>query len=744
MGDARHPALDHERRRLNLTVRVIDEEVRVLRELGWSGGAVPHATFQVRKWGWDKSDRLLAIRPSPYFGRIDVDDGDGHVESFYIGPEGLADPSRGERLIVDWRAPVSVAFYRPDKQTALRRRIEIRDSEIVRVYDDHVRSAAVGGNGRDTQADPVLHDLLANARGGQLGSIVRTIQAKQDEIIRTDDSLVIVQGAAGTGKTVVALHRLAYLLYQSRVSTQQGDDELPSDYPVSRRRTTPRSTPDLKVAVFGPNRTYLRHTRSVLPTLGENDVVQTTFEEWVLGSLEGQRHRGVPAEDDLEEILDASIPRQSREQLFRRARVKGSLEMGRILSEHAASELTTRLETFRREPLEIDADLAGRRYRYRISLPSLDASERRTQGIPLAHFRERTRQRMRQDIHEQARQSLIDRGILEVGSGDESHRYEQVLEDFDVVFERRWPRYRVPDMYLRLLVARPELRVAPGQGDPPSARTQGIVLEPRLEDLAPLAYLHLLIDGPIPLRVPGAPYDTWTRFDHVVIDEAQDLSPLAIATLRAHADRVTVLGDMNQAIYGHRGSRSWQEILQSLGNEARQIHTLSPTYRSTQQIAELANHIVRTGGLNGGVCRSFPRQGPEPRLLQATDSEQMQQAVITFVNEVCSDDKSTAAILTRTAADAQSLFTSIADRLPPSSVCITDRREASEGRVYVMPAYLAKGIELDAVVVTDVDDASYTKTVNDATLLYVAVTRALHRLLVVWAGQPSPLIVDRV
>src|SRR4051812_9788576 len=102
MADTRHPAYGHEQKHPAMTVEVVDAEVRSLRQLGWSGGAVPHAAFQAQTWAWDKSDRLLEVRPNPYFGRIDVDGADGRAESFYIGPEGLRGPSRGERLIVDW------------------------------------------------------------------------------------------------------------------------------------------------------------------------------------------------------------------------------------------------------------------------------------------------------------------------------------------------------------------------------------------------------------------------------------------------------------------------------------------------------------------------------------------------------------------------------------------------------------------------------------------------------------------
>jgi DNA helicase II / ATP-dependent DNA helicase PcrA len=157
-------------------------------------------------------------------------------------------------------------------------------------------------------SDPLLRDILTRARSAQLGSIVRTIQAKQDEIIRTVDDVTVVQGAAGTGKIVVALHRLAYLLYQSRVAADTDNEDFQEGYAVTRRRTSPRSTSGLQLAVFGPSRTYLRHIRSVLPALGENDIVQTTFEEWALGSLVDDRPPGISAADDLERLLDPSVP----------------------------------------------------------------------------------------------------------------------------------------------------------------------------------------------------------------------------------------------------------------------------------------------------------------------------------------------------------------------------------------------------------------------------------------------------
>jgi len=514
------------------------------------------------------------------------------------------------------------------------------------------------------------------------------------------------------------------------------DNDPQADYPTSRSHITDRSAAQLKVAVFGPNKTYLHHIRAVLPSLGERDAIETTFEEWVRGSGLDEELKVATLDDDLEQILDASVPREQRERLFRRARAKGSVEMGQVLTRYVSAVLARRLEAIHSQPVQIVAEIAARPVSFEVKLPNFDARERLANGMPLNRVRALIRQRMRMRLRRQVEQSLADQGS--------TRQVTRVLERFGSEFQRRWPRSNVATLYRDLLSDTEQLRAAAVGSDIRWQWLQGELSEFRLDDIAPLAYLKLLVDGPLPVRPPGDSDSVWTHLDHIVIDEAQDLSPLALVVLRAHADGLTVLGDMNQAIYAHRGTRSWSELRRGLGQEARQIRTLSVSYRSTQQIAELANCIVRAGGLDGGVCRPFPRKGSDPRLQRATDRTQMHELIIDFVSGVALDDSSTVAVLTRTAADARSLFDTIADRLGEASVCITDRLEYRDARILIMPAYLAKGIEFDGVVVVDVDKDTYANTMNDATLLYVGITRALHHLLLVWCGSPSPLIAAKV
>ena len=739
MSDNQHPAHDLENRRLAITLKAIDEQVRSLRQLGWSGGAVPHAAFQVRRWGWEKSDRLLEVRSSPYFGRIDLQGDADVLETFYIGPEGLPNPSGGDRLVIDWRAPIAAAFYRPDDRTALKRRIDIKDSRLIRLMDEFVRRVDGEGIVRDVQADPMLHGMLSEARGGALGSIVRTIQAKQDELIRATDKVMVVQGAAGTGKTIVALHRIAYLLYQSRTENAAERDGDQGDFPFRRSRIGDQLARQLRVAVFGPNKSYLRHIRAVLPELGERDVVETTFEEWVRGLRLHPRIEILGRDDDLEDIFDSTLPREHRARVFRRALAKGSLEMGQLLSRYVSVLLSRQLASLKAQPVQFTSDVAAQLTSFIAPLPEIGAERRLAGGTPLSQIRDLIQDRMRQSVQEQTRRLLEQRGFP-TAREENSRHFTRVLERFSEEFDRRWPKPSVATLYTELMSDEDRLREA---ADGVKIRWKTLHDESaRLhsEDVAPLAYLSFLVDGPLPIHPPGEPGTVWTRLDHVVVDEAQDLGPLALAVLRLHVDSLTILGDMNQTVYAHRGTRSWREVLRALGHEPQQLHTLSVSYRSTQQISELANHVVRVGDLDGGVCKPFPREGSEPVLRAAKHEDDLVSQVGEFITGVVNDGSSTVAVLTRTAKRARSLLEAIADRIPVPAICVADRQDDRGAPVVIMPAYLAKGIEFDAVVVVDVDAATYAHTQHDAAILYVAMTRALNHLMVIWNGVPSWLI----
>src|SRR6266571_3555419 len=306
-----HPDYAAEAEYLKTVLQAAELSIADIESRSWSGsGKLADLETDEILRGWAEF-RKLALRTAlskPYFGRIDF--ASGPTSSYYIGQTGVKEPESRERLVIDWRAQVASAFYRPGPDVQLKRRFDIGERRLIEIFDDRTEPGA----GRES--DPVLVQILAGSRGQDLRPIVATIQGEQDELIRADDKFLLIQGGAGTGKTVVALHRLAYLLYTYRVET--------------------RRQKELRVAVFGPNRLFLTYVASVLPSLGEADVFHTTFDDWFTRWC-GRDRVKLPAWDDaLDRLIGQRRQGDRSADALDRARLKGSLRMSALLDRHGA------------------------------------------------------------------------------------------------------------------------------------------------------------------------------------------------------------------------------------------------------------------------------------------------------------------------------------------------------------------------------------------------------------------------
>src|SRR6266851_820283 len=300
-----HPDYVAEAEYLKTVLQATELSIADIESRSWRGSgklADLETDESLRSWAEYRKLTLRTALHKPYFGRIDF--AGGPSSSYYIGQTGVKQPESRERLVIDWRAQVASAFYRPGPDVRLKRRFDIDAGRLIEIFDDRTEPGA----GRES--DPVLVQILAGSRGQDLRPIVATIQGEQDELIRADDRFLLIQGGAGTGKTVVALHRLAYLLYTYRVET--------------------RRQKELRVAVFGPNRLFLTYVASVLPSLGESDVFHTTFDDWFARWC-GREAVKLPAWDD---ALDRLIGQRQGDRSADapvRARLKGSLRMAALL-----------------------------------------------------------------------------------------------------------------------------------------------------------------------------------------------------------------------------------------------------------------------------------------------------------------------------------------------------------------------------------------------------------------------------
>jgi DNA helicase-2/ATP-dependent DNA helicase PcrA len=251
-----------------------------------------------------------------------------------------------------------------------------------------------------------------------------------------------------------------------------------------------------------------------------------------------------------------------------------------------------------------------------------------------------------------------------------------------------------------------------------------------LEDLAPLLYIYDQLYGIESERV----------FDHVVIDEAQDFSPFQVALLNRHAKNgsFTILGDLSQGIHAYKGVKAWSEMTELFPAESRAYFTMERSYRSTMEIIRFANVILSNGVPGAMQAEPVFRSGETVKLIRHTPGQRL-DTVVRALRKLIDGPASTVAVIGRTEQECKQLHTALLHE-DISATLIDAKRHKYEGGVSVVPVYLAKGLEFDAVILLDADDLHYGANEHDAKLLYVGCTRALHDLWVLYSGRHSALL----
>lgn len=717
MGVENHPDYGCELTRLQETISEIGEQLtklkntlppdpRELRGEGLEAIRLREEVLETRRQA--RIMQLDLARREPYFGRLDFqEEGTGAPEALYIGKVGVERRSDHQTYVIDWRAPVASLFYStapgaadkasymaPDGPVTgsirLKRNLVIRGGQLQRIVDSRVEGIH---SGEEPLIDEFLQYRLSESRDNRLRDIVSSIQAEQNAMIRAGkDRAMIVQGVAGSGKTTVALHRLAYLLYRYR-------DTMAAD----------------RVLILAPNRMFLDYIADVLPELGVMDVRQTTFIDWALERL-GPEIRVADLTSNLEERF---APGRSLENGFSESagRVKGSLafrdHLDRCLAEYEAAYVPAGdLELWPGARLAADEIRGWFHERYAM--------------FPLHARRERIFNRIKSWAQQQS----------DPYSGTNQHaRRKQQAAGAVRRYVKQWPQHSPLMFYRAALLGLIGGEALTGAGVLSKEATQatvqlidhGLVLP---EDLASLVYLQGKLYGFSDLR----------QLDHVVIDEAQDFSPFQIALLRelSLTDSFTILGDLSQGIHADQGIWGWDELMSVFPEGACDYHTLEHSYRSTYEIITFANGIISRCDAPVALAKPVFRTGA-PVKVRRVDAGALNDAVADEVKTLMARNHSSIAVVGRTQAECIALRGALkAAGFDPA--LINMEQERYRGGLSVVPVYLTKGLEFDAVVVADAGEANYRRTPRDARLLYVACTRALHELVVCYAGSPSPLI----
>ncbi|MHA6484265.1 HelD family protein [Paenibacillus sp. strain BS8-2] len=693
-----------EQQRLAMSLADIEKQ---LREIGpkYTGDDFTEQMLDLQRE--ERKRRLEIARKEPYFGRIDFQELPQNSQTseaegeqalpLYIGKAGVAKDGSNELLVIDWRAPAASLFYSftggdaPAEYTSpdgaiigfvhLKRNLMVRSGELLRVVDSYVRGQEEGA-----VSDEFLLYRLGENKDNKLRDIVSTIQDEQDRIIRAErNKALFIQGVAGSGKTTVALHRLAFLLYQyeGRIKAE-------------------------RMIIFAPNRMFLDYISGVLPELGVGDISQTTYVDWAIQLLDHGVTLTDPS-DTMEYWFEQ--PRKAEELEHASGRFKGSLAFKEAIDVRLAELADHILPELSFQPL-----------------PRLELKPEQMKEWHDTDYGEESlmqkRDRLASRIRRWLESELKTRGIA-----DKKLRASAMTKLN--AFVKKIPAYTAPQLYASLFKGKNALPMVPKAIAKETADrlARG---EAAAEDLAALAYIELKLNG---LR--DAP------FDHIVIDEAQDYSPFQLETLGLCQRTVsmTVLGDLQQGIHGYTGIQHWNELMELYGEEVTGFYELNRSYRSTMEIIEFANRILR--GMTGGVKPAVPvfRSGDPVTLIDTGSSaENWLQTLKETVNQwKAGGEYDTIAVIGRTARECEEIHQYFRAQGMDASLVLS-KQPAYNGGLTVVPVYMSKGLEFDAVLIADASADAYGEM--DAKLLYVGCTRALHKLMLLHRGERTTLLMD--
>ena len=599
----------------------------------------------------NKHKRLTKILAIPYFGRIDFLEKkeNSKVMPIYIGIHTFYDPESRATLIHDWRAPVSSMFYDHELgeagyrspsgeikgEISLKRQYRIRGGKM----EFMIESAL-------TVHDDILQKELSSNADDKMKNIVATIQREQNRIIRNEDiRTLIIQGVAGSGKTSIALHRIAYLLYTFRDSISSKD-----------------------ILIVSPNKVFSDYISNVLPELGEETVPETSMEQILSGVLEHkykyQTYFGL-----VNELLEK--PSSS---LIDRIAYKASFGFISELDKFILHIENTYFKA---------ADVKLTKY-ITIPAPFIEEHCLRFNRYPIRRRFDAMADYMLDMLKIQSSFTVAPAGrnllkkenrLMFAGNND-----IQVYKDFF-----KWTNN--PGMF--------KMR-------------KGHTLE--YSDLAPLAYLHLALEGS-----GNQPF----RVKHLLIDEMQDYSPIQYKVIqKLFPCRKTVLGDAGQSVNPY-GSSTAETIQKSL--TASEIMKLCKSYRSTFEITDFAQKIHPNAELE-----PVARHGEKPQILQFGSAVEELSGIMGLISTYRKSGYKSLGIICKTEQQAREMADVLKSYANDISFLSSQSSAFVQG-IVITSAHMAKGLEFDEVIIPQTDERNYRSEI-DKSMLYVAVTRAMHRL----------------
>ncbi len=636
----RMQTLDEQKRYIWENKDLDPQEIRSARENMLNIHAIGESTIARR-------ERLGRMLDTPYFGRIDF-----NGVPTYIGVHTFHDFDSRTSLVHDWRAPIASMYYdyelgqaaytspagEVEGEISLKRQYRIRGGRMEYMLESSV-----------TVHDDILQRELSANADERMRGIVATIQREQNRIIRDAEApTLIIQGVAGSGKTSIALHRVAYLLYTHKDTLSSKD-----------------------ILIISPNKVFADYISNVLPELGEETVPETGMAELLSGVL-GGRLKYQTFFEQVAELLERPALGVTERIAF-----KSTLEFAASLD-----RFILHLENDRFRPKDVKIRHITVPHEY------IDEQFRRFHRMAIRERFEPMADMIADELDirygiapttaERNRLKSEIRGMFADGAGD--------LQLYKIFFE--W-------------LGKPEMF---------KMRKNHTLEHP---DLAPLAYLRIAIDGIKPR----------TGVKHLLIDEMQDYTPVQYRVIqRLFPCRKTLLGDAGQSVnpYGHSTAETIQKTF-----AGGKLMRLCKSYRSTFEITDFAQSIRRNDELE-----PVARHGEKPQIERFDTPEAEIEGIVRLIADFRKSGRKSLGIVCKTEARATELHERLND---PDIVLLTSRSHAFTHGVVITSAHMAKGLEFDEVIIPHATSANY-RTEIDRSMLYVAVTRAMHRLTLTYSG----------
>ena len=621
---------------------------------------------------------------SPYFARIDFKfDDEDEFEKIYIGRSSLRKNSYQEMYVYDWRSPIASIFYRfmtgeafydapcgrVTGELNLKRQYEIKNGKLEYFFDSDVQIV-----------DEFLRQLLSQNTTAKMKAIVETIQHEQDVVIRDmENDLLMVQGVAGSGKTSIALHRAAYLMYQGLQTKLSANN----------------------IMIISPNSIFEQYISNVLPELGEDNVISSVFEDILSALLIGRK---IQSRNDFLEnlIVNSKYKEISRNSI----EFKTSSFFREILDQF--------LIDIPRQWIEFeDVYYEGKCVVSRQILKDKILGRTETPlGIKL----------------EQLEDYILEQ-IFGTGKG-RGHKEEKNLIKQEI---QKFIKIDIVELY-KILFSNEAYFYSLLQN---SNLSQGIksiweytrenLEADRLyyDDAIAIAYLYLKIYGT----------NKYKNIKQVVIDEAQDYYPLQyeIFNLLFSNAKFTILGDMKQTLAKKEDISFYEQIQKILNKKKSSLIMLDKSFRCTNEILNFSLKFIE----KSSQIKSFNRNGDSPKVYIADNSEIFIDEIVKEINLCQEKGFQSICLICKTEKNSIYLFNKIKHKLDIqlSKIGIVSDLQC----LFILPVYMSKGLEFDAVLICDADSQNYHDE-DDKNLLYVACTRALHKLSLFCENEVSPLI----